>query len=279
LLDILLSKLFIVSLIISLICCFLGVVILWKKLAFFGDGLSHSMLLIFVFLSYLQIPLTNQFSEEIQILSAIIFAIIFALIYELISLNKIFSKNTIIAIIAYFCMALSSFFNISSFDHEELEKLIFGDISQVSEIHLFVLIALLVIIIIYSFFSYKKHLLIAISEDLAKIDNIAVAKTNFLFTALLAITIAICAKLIGVFLITSLLILPAATARIYANNSKNMFLLSAIFSIFAVLIAFFLTNISPKFSNQKIEEMIIITLSFLFFTSLIFYQKISKKYD
>ena len=97
-----LIKPFAALMLISCSCSLLGVFVLWKKLSYFGDSLSHSILL--------GLLLGTIFGFN-QIIALVLFAIIFAFLVGLNLQNKYFSKDTIIAISSYFCVALAIVLN------------------------------------------------------------------------------------------------------------------------------------------------------------------------
>jgi len=71
-------------------------------------------------------------------------------------------------------------------------------------------------------------LAITIHEDLARVEGIPVTRVNGLFLALIALTVAVMMKVVGLLLVTSLLIIPAATARRFARNPEMMALLACL---------------------------------------------------
>jgi zinc transport system permease protein len=211
----------------------LGVFVLWKKLSYFGDGLSHSMLLGLI------IGIIFSFN---QVVITIFFGLFFALLVALLAKIKYFSKDLIIAISSYFCMALALILSDVRNKNLNFNSYIFGDILTTNYQDLIALSLITLIVLLYVILAFKKILLININEDLAKIAGINVDFWNFSFLILLSLTIALSTKIVGVFLMTALLVLPAAIARNLSSGPLIMIILSLIigvlFAVISLIISF-----------------------------------------
>ncbi len=235
----------------------LGVFVLWKKLSYFGDAISHSILLgaaIGAFLS---------FNPD---LSLIFFAMIFALLVGMMAQNRYFSKDTIITISSYFCVALAIVVNDLSGQDFDFSNYIFGNILSVGDIDIIALTAILLAIIFFAIFAFKKILLMNLANDLAKIEGIKIDVWNGIFLILLTLTIAMSVKIVGILLVTALLVLPAAIARLFANSALQMLLLSIICAI--VVCAF--AGVTAQYYNISAGAFSVLVLSVIFiFGSLV----------
>lgn len=228
-----LIKPFLALILITTSCSLLGIFVLWKKLAYFGDGLSHSILLGLV--------LGAIFGSD-QIFTLILFAIIFATLVELISLNRSFSKDTIIAVSSYLCIACAIILNDLLHKNLNFGSYIFGDILTVGNLEIYTIATITLATIFYTIFAFKKILLINVNADLAKIEGININFWNLSFTILLAITIALSVRIVGIFLMTALLILPAAIARIFSISAKQMVFVSLFVGISIAISSFWISN-------------------------------------
>lgn len=246
---------FLALILITISCSLLGVFVLWKKLAFFGDGLSHSILLGFVL---------GAIFDSNQIATLLLFATFFAFLVSLISQNRYFSKDTIIAISSYFCIALAIILNDFFTKNLNLASYVFGDILVVGNQDLIALTIISTIVIFYTFFAFRKILLININNDLAKIEGIKVTFWNISFLILLALTIALSVRIVGVLLMTALLVLPAAIARIFSTSAKQMIILSCVFGCLISTISF---KISDHY-NLALNAGVIVAFCLTFVTGL-----------
>ena len=117
----------------------------------------------------------------------------------------------------------------------DLHSLLFGDILTVT-IQDLIIIALggaLILGIIFMF--WPSLLLITINEDLAKAEGVNTLFLNIIFLFLIASTVAISVRMVGVLLITSMLIIPASTARQFASTPIHMAIMAALTGIIAVV--------------------------------------------
>jgi zinc transport system permease protein len=255
-LEAFLIKPFFAIILIAISCSLLGVFVLWKKLSYFGDSLSHSILLGLVLGVIFE---TNQLS------ALIIFALIFSFFVGLISQNRYFSKDTIIVIMSYFCVALAVIANDIWIKNFYFTSYIFGDVLTVGNSEIKALIVVTIATIIYTIFAFKKILLINTNQDLAKIEGIKTEFWNLSFLFLLALVIALSVRIVGVFLMTALLILPAAIARIFSISAKQMMLLSVIIGI---SISAFSFKVAGNY-DLTVSSTVIAIFSLLFISSLL----------
>jgi zinc transport system permease protein len=240
---------------IAISCSTLGVFVLWKKLSYFGDALSHAVLLGLAF---------SVIFEMNQILALIIFAIIFAALVTTLAQNRFFSKDIIIMISSYFCVAIAIILNDVWIKDFNFASYIFGDVLAVSDQEIQALAVISVATISYVIFAFKKILLININQDLARIENVKTEIWNFSFLLLLALVIALSVKIVGVFLMTALLILPAAIARIFSTSAKQMMLLSLAFGIIVSSTSF---KLATSY-DLTVSPVIIAIFSIIFICSI-----------
>ncbi|MFM7621047.1 MAG: metal ABC transporter permease [Alphaproteobacteria bacterium] len=253
--TIILLKPLLTVLLIAIICGLLGVFVLWKKIAYFGDAISHSMLLGVVLSALLEIN---------QSLGFFGFGIILALLSSLIMHCKILPRDALVMMLSYFAIAVAFIFADIYLPNFSFTNYILGDLLTVSSLDVIILVILAFLICIFSFSFYQKILLINIDFDLAKIEKIKINIINILFTTLLIFTIAMAVQVVGVFLITALLILPATIARLFSKSPLQMLFLSLIIALICSLSAF---KISETY-NLTISAVIVLLLVVVFLFSI-----------
>lgn len=246
------SQSFLAVLFINLTCCLLGVFTLWKKLFYFGDAMSHSLLFALAL---------GVFFNSNQLPTLIIFSIAFAILTHFLAQNNRDKKSMIIAILSYFSIALAFLIDDFAPSHDDFHSFIFGNITKVSNIEIIILGIICAFSFTYSVFAFRKILLINLNLDLAKIQNIKTDFWNISFLILLSLSVAISVKIVGIFLITSLLILPAAISRFFAKSPKEMIILSILISLIVAVFSFFIANIY----NLKIGAFTCVCLCLIFF--------------
>jgi zinc transport system permease protein len=118
---------------------------------------------------------------------------------------------------------------------------------SLQDIYPIIIVAIIVVSIIIVY--YKKFLYIAFDEEQAKISGIEVEKLDYLFTILVAITIIVSMKLVGILLISSLIVIPNITALLFNRGFKKTLLISlslSTFSVFAGIVLSYYYNLAPS---------------------------------
>ena len=186
------------GLIISMLTAPLGCFVVWRRMAYFGDAISHSALLGVILGLYYQTNIT---------FSILPVAILFALALTWLEQSTRFSSDTLLGIIAHLALA--------------------------SGITLYVLAAITIFVLVLF---WRPFLLITLHEDVARVRGINVDFYRVVLMVMIAVTVAISIKLVGLLLITAMLIIPAATARFMANGPKQMVCISMAISALSVWI-------------------------------------------
>ena len=117
----------------------------------------------------------------------------------------------------------------------DLMGYLFGDLLAVSfnEVLLIVLGSILVLGLLGYF--WRNLLALTVDEELAKVEGLPVTQLRLVLMLLIAVVIAVAMKVVGVLLITSLLIIPAATAQKLARSPEQMALMASVIGVFSVL--------------------------------------------
>lgn len=224
-LDILLPA-WLAGLLLSLITAPLGAFVVWRKMAYFGDTLSHSALLGVALGIFLHID---------PYIAVIVMTIVLALLLVWIEHKTSYSVDTVLGIIAHTALSLGVI-TIALLDNVRVDLMsyLFGDLLAISYDDIgFIAIGVVVIATVLTLF-WKKFLSITISPELAQIEGLNVARLRLLLMILTALTIALSMKFVGALIITSLLIIPSATARRFVRTPETMVAMAVVFSILAV---------------------------------------------
>lgn len=203
----------------------LGCIILWKRMAFLGEAIAHA--------SILGIVLSLIVGVD-TLYGAIAINILFSVLT--IYLRKMHNSDTLIAIFSYGFLATGLL--LISLTHHitiDISSYLFGDILFVTSSDIMILFILTIVISLWLWKRLRSIIAICINEDLARIEGINVKRIELEFLLLISIAISIATKILGVLLISSILIIPAATARLVSNSAKKMIYCSAIFALLAML--------------------------------------------
>ena len=94
-------------------------------------------------------------------------------------------------------------------------------------------------ILIFLYFNWSSFVLMTIDEKLAKAEGINIVLNQLQIMLLMTIVVAVSFKIVGLLLITSLLIIPAATARQLAHSPEIMAVVSSLLAVFSVIIGIY----------------------------------------
>ena len=239
----------------------LGCLVIWRRLSYFGDTLSHSALL--------GVTLAYAFSINISLSVFIISGVVALLLLSLHKRTKL-AGDSLLGLLAHSSLAIGlvliGFLSSIRFD---LIGLLFGDILAVTFEDILIIWAGGLIILGILFYIWKSIFAATVNYDLAAAEGMKPDISNVIFTLLLAGVIAISIKMIGALLITGLLLIPAATARSISNNPTQMVLLSIVTGISSVVIGLFS---SLEFNTASGPSIIVAALG-LFILSLISFKR------
>lgn len=213
------------GLIIALISGILGSFVLWKRMSYFGDALSHS--------AFLGVALGLLWGINLP-LSVAIVAIIFALIF---SNNKvIYSSDTILGILSYSALSLSIVISSYSNIKIDLMSYLFGDILTININDIYALIISAIIIVMWVYINWQKLILLCISYELLQAEGVNARQLKLVFSLILALFVAVSFKIVGILLITAMLIIPAAGALNISHTPLQMIIFSIIIGFISVMI-------------------------------------------
>ena len=216
---------------IALVTGPIGCFIIWRRLSFFGDTLSHSALL----------GITIGFFFDINVAFSV-FLISSAIALILLKLQKTtkLPGDALLGLLAHSSLAVGlvviSFLSSIRFD---IMGLLFGDILAVNEIDLLIIWLGGALILLILKIIWKPLFASTVNNELAEAEGMNPERANAIFTILLAAIIAISIKIVGLLLITGMLIMPAAMSRNISNNPQQMVKLSVVGGLLSVLIGLF----------------------------------------
>lgn len=210
---------------IALSMCPIGCVVLWKRMTFLGDAIAHSATLGVV----LGIVLSINTSYTILLVSILF---VLAIIY----LKKEHTNDTLIAIFSHSFLAIGLLIiSIVRYIRIDIMSYLFGDLLMVDLTDIIVICILTVFILLWLYYRWKLLLSAAINEDMAIVEGINTKTLELEFMLIMAVLISLSIKIVGILLISSMLVIPAATARNLSHTPKQMMIYSAIFGVIAVI--------------------------------------------
>jgi zinc transport system permease protein len=205
----------------------LGAFVVWRRMSYFGDSLAHSALLgvaIGIFL-------------EINLNLAIIFCcLLLAVVLVAMQKQQFIATDTLLGIMAHSSLSLGlvtiSFIEDARVD---LMAFLFGDLLAILPQDLWWIIIGGLLVLTVLFIYWPQMIAMTINEELAAVEGVPVAKMRLLLMLMIALVIAVAMKIVGVLLITSLLIIPAASARPLSRSPEQMAILASLLGCAAVV--------------------------------------------
>ncbi|BBB28012.1 zinc ABC transporter permease subunit ZnuB [Neptunomonas japonica] len=206
----------------------LGAFVVWRRMAYFGDSLAHSALLGVALGILLDISLN---------LAVIACCVLLALILVSLQKQRLIATDTLLGIMAHSTLSLG-LVAISFIDGARLDLMdyLFGDLLAIAPADLaWILVGGAAVLLTIRIF-WEPLLAITINEELAQVEGIHVSRTRLILMVLIAVVIAVSMKIVGILLITSLLVIPAAAARRLSSTPEQMAVYASMLGCVAVLI-------------------------------------------
>ena len=211
---------------VAVVAAPLGVFVVWRRMAYFGDTLAHSALL-GVALGFLL-----GISLNVAIVSV---ALLIALLLLALQNRKQLATDTLLGILAH--SALSVGLVVMAFQEDvrvDLLGYLFGDILAVTLPDLLWVWGGGVLVLLVLGIIWQRLLAITVHEELAQVEGVPVMQIRLVFMLMIALVIAVSMKIVGVLLITSMMIIPAAAARRFSSTPEQMALVAAVIGILSV---------------------------------------------
>lgn len=204
----------------------MSTMIVTGRMSFFSDALGHS--------AFTGIAIGCICGLSAPVWAAVIFSVIFALLFSFVRSRSNQAADTLIGVFSSAAVALGIFVaTLGGDSFTKYNKYLIGDILSVTpgEIGLLALVLLIVVVfwVIYS----NRLTLTAIHPQLASSRGIPVGVSQTVFTVAIAVVVTLTISSVGLLILNSLLVLPAASARNVARNLKQYHLFSVLFALIA----------------------------------------------
>lgn len=235
----------------------LGSFVVWRRMSYFGDTLAHASLL----------GVAIGFLLDINVYYAVILVtLLLALGLVWLERRPYLAIDTLLGIMAHSALSLGlvvvSLMNTIRVD---LMAYLFGDLLSVTTQDLWLIGPGVLVVIAIMCWQWRSLLSMTISQELAHVDGVNVQRTRLILMLVTALTIGLAMKFVGALIITSLLIIPAATARRFTRTPEQMAGLAVVLGMLAVTGGL----IFSALYNTPAGPSVVLSASFLFMLSLI----------
>ncbi|MBS1107331.1 MAG: hypothetical protein H6Q91_2833 [Deltaproteobacteria bacterium] len=206
------------AVLIGIVCGALGFFVVLRRLAFIGVGISHSAI------GGVALGIVLGVSP---LATGAAFSIAVALAIAALGRRQILSEDTIIGVFFSGSMALGVvLFSLQRGYQQDLFGYLFGNVLAVSGEELAVLGALGAAVLGVLALTFRGLFFAAFDEEVARAYGHPVDALNSTLLVLLAVTVVIGVRLVGVILVEALLVIPAATAALWAGQYRGQIVLS-----------------------------------------------------
>ena len=246
---------------ITPIFAILGTMIVNNKMAFFSDALGHSALTGIAIGMVLGVTNIN--------VGMILFAIIFALLLNYVKNKATSGADTIISVFSSIAIALGLALLAQSGNFNKYSSYLVGDILSITDTEILYVFIAAIFVYVFWYFTFNKLNVISINKTLAKSRGINTKLIDNIFVILIAVIVMISIRWIGILLINSLLILPAASSRNIAKNMRFYHLFAILFSVFSGITGL----IVSYYFNIPTGPMIVLISGAIYFITLFFKKK------
>ena len=213
-------------LIISPLFGILSTMVVHSRMSFFSDALGHSAF------TGMAIGAICGFQEPTW--AAVIFAILFALLFNVVRRRSALGSDTVIGVFSSTAVALGIFLStLNGRSFTKFNNLLIGDILSVEPGKIGVLALILVLVIALWVLSFNQLMLSAVHPALADSRGIRVFWQETVFSIAIAVVVTLSMTWVGLLVINSLLVLPAAAARNLARNMRQYHLFSLLGAVLA----------------------------------------------
>ena len=256
---------FLVAILLAILCPLIGMFLVLRRYSMIGDTLSHASL------AGVAVGLVTNTNP---IISSFLATSLFGIIIEI--LREHFKRYAELILVIVLSLSVGIAITIISAGavHTNVEMYLFGSILTVSRSDLYTVLILSAISLATVAVLYHQLVFITFDEEGAKIAGIQTKLINYIFSVLVAATISVAIRIVGLLVISSLISLPVATALQIGKGFKLTLLFSILFSfidiILGLMISFWI-NAAPGGVTALISVFLLVsTLLFkkLYFTSI-----------
>ncbi|PJC88196.1 zinc ABC transporter permease [Vibrio sp. HA2012] len=205
----------------------LGSFVVWRRMAYFGDTLAHASLL----------GLAMGFLLDINLYLALVLCTIsIAVILVALQKRQMVGTDTLLGILAHSALSLG-LVAVSFLDNVRIDLMsyLFGDLLSVTPGDLWFIYGGVIVIGVILRLFWQPLLATTASEELAAVEGVNIQLMRLILMLLVGIVIAVGMKFVGALIITSLLIIPSATARKYASTPEQMISIASCLGMISVL--------------------------------------------
>ena len=223
----------IASVFTTIICGIIGTYIVTKRIVFITGGITHA--------SFGGVGIAFYFGIN-PILGAAVFAVLSGLGIEYMSKYKDIREDSAIATLWSLGMALGIIFIFITPGYTpNLNSFLFGNILTVSYTDLYAIFAVVLIVVVFFALFWRLIMYIAFDEEFARSQNIPVQLFKYILVSLVALTIVINIRVVGIILVLSLMTIPPSVVNLFVKRFEYILLYSILVGLSGALFGLFMS--------------------------------------
>ena len=204
----------------------LSTMIVTGRMSFFSDALGHS--------AFTGIAIGCIVGIAFPLGAAVLFSLAFSLLFSFVRSRSRQSADTLIGVFSSTAVALGIFAaTLGGGSFTKYNRYLIGDVLSISPTEIGMLALVLVFVLVFWFLYANRLTLSAVHPQLASSRGVPVGLSQTLFTAAIAVVVTLSISSMGLLILNSLLVLPAAASRNVARNIRQYTLLSVLFALAA----------------------------------------------
>ncbi len=215
----------------------LSTMIVTGRMSFFSDALGHS--------AFTGIAIGCICGMAAPVWMAVVFSVVFSLLFSFVRSRSNQAADTIIGVFSSTAVALGIFVaTLGGGSFTKYNRYLIGDILSVTPGEIGTLALVLVAVAVFWVLCSNRLMLSSVHPQLASSRGMPVQRLQTVFTTAIAVVVTLAISWVGLLILNSLLVLPAASARNVARNLKQYHLFSVVFALTAgvtgLVISYFL---------------------------------------
>lgn len=244
---------FLASILITPLFALLGTMAVNNKMAFFSDALGHS--------AFTGIGLGVLLGLNDPLFAMLAFGIFLGLVITRVKAANMVSSDTVISVFSSAALALGIVILSASGGFAKYSAYLIGDILTVGQKDLLVIAGVLLVVYVLWAVLYNPLLLVSVNRSLAASRGVRVLLVENIFVMMVAVAVMVSIRWVGILLINSLLILPAAAARNIAGGAGSYHWTATVFALISSLVGLTVSYIW----NTSAGATMVLTAAVLFF--------------
>ena len=249
------QRAFLVGILLAVIIPCIGVIVVFKRLSLIGDALSHTSL------AGVALGLIIGINPIVGAMAASLLAA-----FSIEAIRKKIPRYSELSIAIVLSVGVGLAGVLSGFvkNAASFNSFLFGSIVAISDFETALVVGISILVFLAFILLYKELFYIAFDEQAAELSGVPVRLVNTIFTILTAVTVSVASRTVGALIVSSLMVVPVATAMVLAGSYKQTVIWSVICAVASTIIGLFVSY----YAEIKPGGTIVLTAVVLFLLAL-----------